>query len=193
MTSAVLSRRRDDARDMCSVALVVLAGLRSKRVERVDGARQIRMYEIDTGIDYRNADAKAIRAAGRTANSSDASGNDLCRSTAAASRLAFSVLECEDRTIRNNGTHERIVHQRGQGIRIRHSDCRSVDAAEVHAERGAGPAQHRSPVCGTGAFMELHDVILGNLGECDTTQSPASPGEPLRWDATPTCPATRNA
>src|SRR5262245_66012647 len=109
---------------MCSVALVVLARLHSKRVERVDSARQIRMYEIDTGIDHRNADAKAIRVAGRTANSSDASGNDLCRSTAAAARLAFSVLECEDRTIRNHGTHERIVRKHGKGIRVRHSDCR---------------------------------------------------------------------
>ena len=63
------------------------------------------MCEIDAGIENRHADAKAIRGDGRTSNSSDAGGNNLRRSTTAASRFAFPVLECKDRTIRDDGQH----------------------------------------------------------------------------------------
>src|SRR4249919_2537879 len=99
----------DDARDMCSVALVVLAGLRTKRVERVDRTREVRMCEIDTRVEDRNADSEAIRTAGGNANSRDTGRNDLRRSTAAPSRLAFSVLICGDRQIRNDVKHGRMV------------------------------------------------------------------------------------
>ncbi len=50
------------------------------------------MCEIDAGIENRNADAKAVRVDGRSADSSDARGNDLRRSAAASSWLAFPVL-----------------------------------------------------------------------------------------------------
>src|SRR5688500_15168988 len=132
------------------MALVVLAGLRAKGVECVDRTSEVRMFEIDTRIEDRYADAAAVRIAGRTADSSDTGRNDLRRS-ASASRLAFAVLVCGDRPIRNDGKHGRIVQQGGQGIRIRHSDCRGIDAAESLAERGAGLAHHRSSGRGTGA------------------------------------------
>src|SRR6185503_9799591 len=115
------------------------------------------------------ADPKAIREAGRTAHASDASGNDLRRSTAASSWLPFSVLVCEDRTVRNDRQHGRIVPQGGEGVLIRHFDGRGIDAAEVHAERRAGPAHDRRPGCGTGAFTKPHDVVVGALGEGDAS------------------------
>src|SRR5688572_24300453 len=153
---------------MRAVALVVLAGLTVNGVERIHSTNEIGMCEIDTGIEDRNADAQATRVSARKANSCDAGGNDLRRSTAASSWLAFRVLVGEERTIRNDGQYGWIVPQGDQSVRIRHSNGRGIDAAEVHTKRSAGPAHDRSPGRSTGPFTEPHDVAFGTLGECDT-------------------------
>jgi hypothetical protein len=74
---------------MGPVPLVILTGRTSEAVEGVDRTRKVRMRQINTGVQDRDADSTAIGGARRYADSHHASGNDLRLAASSASRLAF--------------------------------------------------------------------------------------------------------
>ena len=73
--------RRDDPCYMCPMPLVILTGRTSEAVEGVDRTRKVRMRQIHTSVQDRDADSTTIGGASRYAYSNHASGNDLRRAS----------------------------------------------------------------------------------------------------------------